>query len=339
MPDWIDSLSFPESNSNQINLSTTQKQLHSDWYLALRTNLGFGLVPSKYSVVTLLVVTVMAMGILAWFFDAKKGIQYFAAFTHRISCVFEITTPPLRQGVNSDIDHQQTSAPNHIAVIMDGNRRYGRAKYNSAKMGHSDGGKKLVEVINWCEKMGIKVLTAYAFSTENWKRGEDEVNYLMQLFMDHIKQIHKESLDRNMKIQVFASDPHLIPKNVKDALDTMERETSDHNGFQLNLCISYGSRSEIVGACRQLAERAVAGEIKPCEISEDMFSGHLLSKGVPDPDLLIRTSGEQRVSNFLLWQLAYTEMIFIPKTWPAITQDDLIEALSSFSKRHRRFGK
>ena len=198
---------------------------------------------------------------------------------------------------------------------MDGNRRYGKEHFGDASQGHAEGAKRLTEFVEWCMDTGVEIVTVYAFSTENWKRSKEEVDFLMSLFKQNMEQIRKESIERNVKLRVLASDPKLLPDDVLEVVKRMEEDTKNNTRFTLNMCVSYGGRSEIVGACRSIAADIASGTIAEKEISEELVSDRLLSSGQPDPDLLIRTSGEQRLSNFLLWQLAYTEMIFLPKPW------------------------
>ena len=186
---------------------------------------------------------------------------------------------------------------------------------------------------------GVEILTVYAFSTENWKRPKEEIDYLMALFKDHMKQIHKEAIQRKIRIRVLATDAASIPEDIAAVIEQMERDTLHNERFSLNICLSYGARGEIVQAARTLAAAAKDGTVAPDEIDEVMFGSSLLTQGLPDPDLLIRTSGEQRLSNFLLWQLAYSELTFVPKAWPEMTKEDLKGCIHDFVNRGRRFGK
>eukprot|EP00457_Paulinella_chromatophora_P006722 gb/GEZN01006741.1/.p1 GENE.gb/GEZN01006741.1/~~gb/GEZN01006741.1/.p1 ORF type:complete len:377 (+),score=61.09 gb/GEZN01006741.1/:107-1237(+) len=236
-------------------------------------------------------------------------------------------------------DQSVLEVPRHVGIIMDGNRRYGRAVHGVATQGHADGGKTLDKVVDWCIELGVEVLTVYAFSTENWNRDPEEITCLMTLFAKNAKQIQDKSVERNIRVRVLASDPAMLPEHIQEAFFSLEKETASCNGFQLNLCVSYGSRSEIVRACRLVAQKVKDGELTTDQIGEEMLSGQMLTAGLPDPDLLIRTSGERRLSNFLLWQLAYAEMVFVEKPWPALERVDLIDVLREYSRRKRRFGK
>ena len=227
----------------------------------------------------------------------------------------------------------------HLAVIMDGNRRYGRRRYGDATRGHADGGRKLTEFIEWCMELGVTTLTVYAFSTENWGRPAVEVKLLMDLFTTHLAQIHAEAIGRNVRMRILASDEGRVPPAMLADMRRMERDTRGCDGFTLNLCISYGGRGEIVNACRQIAADVGRGALREEDIDEGAVGARLLSGALPDPDLLLRTSGEHRLSNFLLWQLAYTELLFVPQTWPEMTRQDLVDTIDEYQRRTRRFGK
>jgi len=230
--------------------------------------------------------------------------------------------------------------PKHVAVIMDGNRRYGREKYGSATRGHLDGSKTLVDFSKWCIAEGVQMLTVYAFSTENWNRSQDEINFLMRIFCKYCDELRVEALKRGIRLQVLSTDDEKIPSDVIKGFRRMVEETKQCNKFTLNICLSYGSRGEIVNACKVLTSEVVAGEIDVSDISEELLETKMLTSGCPDPDVVIRTSGEFRLSNFLLWQLAYSEMFFIEKKWPELRKDDLVSVIQTFVRqRKRRFGK
>ena len=234
------------------------------------------------------------------------------------------------------------TVPRHVAVIMDGNRRYGKRKYGGAgSRGHWDGGRTLVDFVDWCMAAGVHTLTAYAFSTENWKRDPKEIDVLFTIFETYCHQIHGEALSKGIRLRVLVSDPEKLPVHMRALFATMEESTQHCKAFELNLCVSYGSRSEIVQACRSISEDVAGGRLRAADIDEDTVSRALLTGGLEggDPDLLIRTSGEQRLSNFLLYQLAYTEMIFVDKMWPELTEGDVGAIVQEFSDRKRRFGK
>ena len=231
--------------------------------------------------------------------------------------------------------------PQHIAFIMDGNRRHGKAVYGDAGRGHTEGGRALSRIVGWCLDMGVRVVTAYAFSTENWNRDPKEITLLMSIFERQADEILREALARDIRVRVLASQPERLPASVRAKFCTLEERTRGGERLTLNLCVSYGGRDEIVGACRRVARRVEDGVCRADEVDEAMLSREMLTGGTvcPDPDLLVRTSGEQRLSNFLLWQVAYAEMIFVEKHWPAMEREDLAEVVREFSRRKRRFGK
>jgi len=231
-----------------------------------------------------------------------------------------------------------TNAPQHVAMIMDGNRRYGKKHHNNPLKGHTDGGDTLVNVMDWCIELGVEMLTVYAFSTENWNRPREEVETLMRVFESHAEKIRAKAVARGIRVHLLASEPELLPKQTYETLQKLVDQTADGTKFTLNLCVSYGSRSEIVGAAKALAQAVLNGEMKLDQVNEEKLNSKLLTGAFPDPDLLIRTS-EARLSNFLLWQLAYTEIQFLDKLWPEVSQQDIRDAFESFAKRKRRFGK
>ncbi|TMW64389.1 hypothetical protein Poli38472_013011 [Pythium oligandrum] len=235
---------------------------------------------------------------------------------------------------------ENVQVPRHIAVIMDGNRRYGKATYGAGVRGHSDGSKTLVAFTDWCIEAGVQALTVFAFSTENWNREQSEVDALMGLFNQFMHQIVPEALQRNIRVRVLVSDGRKFPAYIVDAIEQIETKTRHCDGFNLNICVSYGARNELVGACRQIAAKVADGRVALDAIDEACISQHLLTADLPDPDVLVRTSGELRISNFLLYQIAYAELIFLDKNWPEVTRDDLHEhIIHEFSRRKRRFGK
>ena len=229
--------------------------------------------------------------------------------------------------------------PKHVAVIMDGNRRYGRMRFGVGQeiRGHRAGGELLYDFIGWCQDYGVNVLTVYAFSTENWKRPKREVDALMNVFVEQCPRIKSGCLERGVRIRVIASDFELLEPRIQNMFRELEEATKDLSTFHLNLCVSYGGRSEITRAARLAAQDLSQGKIK--KITESELGKHMLTNGFPDPDIVIRTSGEHRLSNFLLWQLAYSEMVFVKKHWPELTENDFVETLKTFAGRKRRFGK
>ncbi|CAM9398581.1 unnamed protein product [Phaeothamnion confervicola] len=225
---------------------------------------------------------------------------------------------------------------------MDGNRRYGRAKHGDplkARLtGHSDGGKVLGDFLGWCMELGVEMVTVFAFSTENWRRSPPEVELLMDILCQYCQEFTENATERNARIHVLASDEQQLPDRVRDAIRLAEEGTRHCTGFVLNVCLSYGARQEIVQACRRVASAAVSGAIGVADIDEAVFARQLLTAGIPDPDVLIRTSGECRISNFLLYQLAYTEMFFVPKLWPEFTKKDFLDIVGDYHRRERRYG-
>ncbi|KAE8881050.1 hypothetical protein PF005_g13948 [Phytophthora fragariae] len=236
-------------------------------------------------------------------------------------------------------DSGEMKIPRHIAVIMDGNRRYGKNKYGAGVRGHSDGSRTLVNFTDWCIDAGVKALTVFAFSTENWNREQSEVDALMNLFNQFMHEIVPEALKREVRVRVLVSDGRKLPAYIVEAIEEIEAKTQHCTRFSLNLCVSYGARDEIVGACKKIAKEVANGETSVEEINEELLSQRMLTAGLPDPDVLIRTSGELRISNFLLYQIAYSELIFMDKMWPEVTQDDLQGIIVEFNRRKRRFGK
>lgn len=229
--------------------------------------------------------------------------------------------------------------PRHVAVIMDGNRRFGRQKYGDSLSGHRAGGEKLREFILWCSELGIDFLTVFAFSTENWKREEKEVQAMMELFLSEVPRLGEHAMTHNCRVRFLASDAEPLPADVKAAVASLEDMSSSCTGLTLNVCLSYGGRSDVVRACRGIAEKVQSGELDPRHISDAMVKHHLLTGDIPDPDVFIRTSGERRLSNFLMFQLAYAELFFLEKHWPEVEREDFMDVVKQFQRRHRRFGQ
>lgn len=244
------------------------------------------------------------------------------------------------QNTSSDIlPPKPDRVPRHLAVIMDGNRRFGRMQHSDPLKGHWAGGQTLVDFVQWCMNDGIEILTVYAFSTENWSREPLEVQTLMTIFAKYAESFKQEALSRNVHVRVISTDFDRLPANVITAIHELETATKQCNGFHMNICLSYGGRAEIVNACRRQTQDVIEGKLKIEDIREATFNEYLCTKGMPDPDAVIRTSGEFRISNFLCWQSAYTEFFFIDKYWPQLTQADLRNILVQFNDRKRRFGK
>lgn len=228
--------------------------------------------------------------------------------------------------------------PKHIAVIMDGNGRWARKKGNPRVFGHKNGVTAVRDTVEASAELGVEYLTLYAFSTENWNRPRTEVDALMSLLVNTINKETKTLLDNNVRLNAIG-DLDSLPRNVAGNLEEAIKKTEMNTGLNLILALSYSSRWEILNAVKQIATEAKDGNLKPEAIDADLFSSYLTTKKFPDPELLIRTSGETRISNFLLWQLAYTEMYFTPTLWPDFRREHLYEAIADYQCRERRFGK
>ena len=239
---------------------------------------------------------------------------------------------------NLPADLNSQNLPTHVAIIMDGNGRWATQQKLPRIAGHRQGAKTLKELLRCCKDWGIKILTAYAFSTENWRRPTEEVDFLMLLFEKMLRrelgEMHREGVRIN-----FIGDLTELPKSLQNGMQRSMLETSNNNDVQFNVAVNYGSRKEIISACRQVAELVKKGEIKPEDIDEDLITKNLYTADIPAPDLLIRTSGEKRLSNFLLWQMAYSEMYFTDVLWPDFDREAFKEAILSYQNRERRFGK
>ena len=228
--------------------------------------------------------------------------------------------------------------PRHVAVIMDGNGRWATRRGLPRIVGHRQGADTLKEILRYCQNLGIETLTAYAFSTENWARPMGEVNFLMTLFESLLRQELKEMHSEGVRIKFIGSLDLLAP-SLQREIEGAIALTAKNKGIQFNVAINYGSRQEILKACRHLAGRVARGEIEEEAIDENLFAAYLDTAGCPDPDLLIRTSGEMRLSNFLLWQIAYTEIYVTDTLWPDFSPEELTKALAVYQRRDRRFGK
>jgi undecaprenyl diphosphate synthase len=228
--------------------------------------------------------------------------------------------------------------PRHIAVIMDGNGRWAKKKGAARIFGHRNAIQAVKDVTEGCGELGIKYLTLYAFSTENWGRPKEEVDALMELLVNTLQKEISTLHENQVKLRTIGDVTHL-PKNCQNNLAQAIEATKNNSGLTMQLALNYSGRWEIVEAAKKLAEEAKQGLIKPEEIDEHYFSEHLKTAGIPDPELLIRTSGELRVSNFLLWQIAYTEIFITPTLWPDFRKEHLYEAICAYQKRERRFGK
>lgn len=230
--------------------------------------------------------------------------------------------------------------PKHIGIIMDGNRRYAKKLGLDPKMGHIFGAKKLEEVLKWCLELGIREVTLYAFSTENFKRSQDEIEHIFNLMKSKLRELEKSEVIHKNEVQIrFIGKLELLPDDLRIFMKKIEDLTRSYNKYRLNIAVAYGGRSEIVDAIRNIVKDALKGRIKAEDITEDTISKYLYTKDSLDPDLIIRTSGEERLSNFLIWQSAYSELYFVDALWPEFTKLDFLLAIRSYQKRERRFGK
>lgn len=226
----------------------------------------------------------------------------------------------------------------HLAIIMDGNRRWAKEKSMMTTMGHKRGADVLVDIAKYCNEIGLKYLTVYAFSTENWKRTEEEVGYLMGLLGVYLDKFLNELDMKNIKIS-FIGNIDVIDSSLSNRIRNLEAKTSNNTGLNLIIAFNYGGRDEIVRACRNIAEEVKDGKLNLEDIDENVFSNHLYTKEKKDPDLVVRTSGEMRTSNFLPWQITYSEFLPLDKYWPDFTRDDVDFCIEEFSKRKIRKGK
>ncbi len=236
--------------------------------------------------------------------------------------------------------HPQWQDLRHVAIIMDGNRRWAKEQLMPSLLGHKEGSKRLKEIITASTLLELETLTTYAFSTENWQRSDEEVSYLMKLMADVLSQDLKTLADLGVRIKVLGQQAGL-PSYLKDVLQHAEAETTTNTGLHLQLAINYGGRAEVTDAVKRIASLVKDGVLLPDEITEATIEAQLTRCGtvLPEPDLVIRTSGEQRLSNFLIWQSAYSELYFTPVTWPDFTVEQYCEALSTYFNRKRRFGR
>ena len=233
---------------------------------------------------------------------------------------------------------KETQILQHMAIIMDGNGRWAAKRGLPRSLGHKKGAERVQEIARAAGEMGIKYLTLYAFSTENWQRSAEEVDALMGLLRQYLKSELSELQKNGVRI-IFIGERDMLPADISEAMYRLEAETQNNDKMTLCIALSYGSRQEIVGAVRKIAALAKRGDISPEEIDEKMFSDMLYTKGIPDPDLVVRTSGEQRVSNYLLWQLAYAEFYFSDVLWPDFDREELEKIVKNFQTRERRYGK
>src|SRR5581483_2105204 len=235
-------------------------------------------------------------------------------------------------------DLDSTRIPNHVAIIMDGNGRWAKQKGKTRIFGHKNGVKAVRDTIECATEMGIKYVTLYAFSTENWNRPKIEVNSLMDLLVVTINNEIKTLMDNNIALKAIG-DIDSLPGHTRKELQSAIDKTSKNKKMNLVLALSYSSKWEILNAVKKIAQKVKKGEMAIDDIDEKVFSNNLCTAGIPDPELLIRTSGEYRISNFLLWQIAYSELYFTEKLWPDFRREDLCKAVADYQKRERRFGK
>jgi undecaprenyl diphosphate synthase len=231
----------------------------------------------------------------------------------------------------------KASLPQHVAIIMDGNGRWAKARNLPRIEGHRQGAESARTIIRMAGELGIKYLTLYAFSAENWNRPKDEVDALMKYLIHYLKTETPELNKNNVRLEVIGQI-YRLPENVQEHLKKSIATLSKNSGLTLVMALSYGSRIEIVDAVRGIAEKVKRGKLDPADINEQVFAQHLYTRNIPDPDLLIRTSGEMRVSNFLLWQISYAELVITPTLWPDFRKPQFFAALEEYARRHRRFG-
>ena len=229
------------------------------------------------------------------------------------------------------------NVPNHIAIILDGNGRWAKAKGMPRSYGHVQGCANLETVCDYMKELGVKYVTVYAFSTENWKRSKDEVDGLMKLFRSYLKKCIKLADKNKMRVRVIG-EVSAFDQDIQESIARLEQYSQKYDEIYFQIALNYGSRDEIIRGIRKLAQDAADGKVKPEEIDEHVFDNYLDMAGIPDPDLMIRTSGELRLSNFLLWQMAYTEFYFTDVAWPDFNKAELIKAIEKYNQRDRRYG-
>lgn len=234
-------------------------------------------------------------------------------------------------------DINKECMPKHIAIIMDGNRRWAKEKGIEVKLGHKAGAENLEKLAYFANDLGLKYLTVYAFSTENWKRTKEEVGALMLLLRAYIDKLLKRTTSDNIRIKVLG-DIEKIDEGLRNDILKIVESTKNNTGLTLNIAFNYGGRDEITKAVKKIASKVASNELNMQDINEQLISDNLYTEGEADPDLVIRTGGELRVSNFLLWQIAYAEFLFVQKYWPDFSEDDLVDAIVTFQNRNRKFG-
>lgn len=232
---------------------------------------------------------------------------------------------------------EENNIPTHVAIIMDGNRRWARKRNIDYRLGHKEGAKTLEKIVRYAKKVGIKYITVYAFSTENWKRTSEEVSALMLLLKTYLDDYGKRADTENIKVKVLGDISSLAP-GLQKSIKKCEERTKDNDGIYFSICINYGGRDEIVHAVKKIAQDVKDGKIGIDDINEKLMNNYLYTKEIPDPDLIIRTSGELRTSGFLTWQSVYSEYLFMDKYWPDFSEDDIDFAIKEYQKRNRKFG-
>lgn len=235
------------------------------------------------------------------------------------------------------MEFNKENMPRHIAIIMDGNRRWAKEKGKTASYGHKEGAKTLEKIVRYANKIGLEYITVYAFSTENWKRAEEEVKALMMLLQNYLDEYAKRADTENIRVKILGDISALSSGMQKSIQNCMER-TKDNTGVTFNIALNYGGRDELVKATKEIANQVKNNEIQIEDITEELVANHLYTKGEPDPDLVIRTSGEKRLSGFLTWQSVYAEILVIDKKWPDFEEEDLDRAIIEYQKRIRKFG-
>lgn len=236
-----------------------------------------------------------------------------------------------------EIDGRILNVPEHVAIILDGNGRWAKKRFMPRNYGHAQGSKNVEKMCEVAWDLGIKYFTVYAFSTENWKRPQKEVNTLMKLLRDYLTDCIERTSKNNMRVRILG-DKTGLSEDIRQAIDELEVVSAKNTGLNFSIALNYGSRDEMVRAMRKMSRDVAAGNLAPEAITEKVFESYLDTAQIPDPDLMIRTSGEQRLSNFLLWQLAYTEFYFTDVLWPDFGRDDLVRAIEQYNSRERRFG-
>ena len=235
------------------------------------------------------------------------------------------------------VDGEELEIPRHVAIILDGNGRWAKKRMMPRTYGHKKGADNIEPVCRWADDLGIEYLTVYAFSTENWSRPDSEVKALMNLLRTYMKTSLAKCARNNVRIRVIG-DKSRLDSDLQASIANLEKETASNTGIGFQIAINYGSRDEIIRAVRKASQKVKDSELNPEDITEDMISDELDTAGIPDPDLLIRTGGEQRISNFLLWQTAYSELYFCDAAWPDFNKAELEKAVDAFNNRERRYG-